>query len=333
MKMKVILLTLMALATILMVATPVFAIADPSSVPYLDDVQAWRNCLETADFFIMFKENTPYTTTPSVLYSEAFIWRLYDSDNVTELAQASTSDYNEDGYGYNVVGFYFAAADVPDSYWEKEFVIKLTGVPTHFEEVPTYSFVMSASDYSSLTDTDDVKADIAETVLEYAADLNNRWGLTADYWLLEEYETATKLSLYGQTFFRQAIYGIQGLAPAAFSFSINNIPVEDRTWTDAYSDNLTDQHSGTLISTGTAAGNRLLDVSYNMFGMLLTLFLCAVMVLAHWRIAGGNLWRSLLDAAIIMVIGARLSLMGLGEVGLIASLAWLFISAKMWKVI
>lgn len=312
-------------------SSTVLAIDLPDSDPNIENIDAYRNILETGDMLVIVYENTPYTVTPDTVYSDAFIWRMYDTDGTTELAQAVGYNYNESGYGYNVVSFYFAAADAPT--WELPYTLTCTGTATAFDEPPEYNFMMAASDYSSLTDTALVKAAIAERILELATDLNVKWALSTTYYLTDEYETGTKLSVYGQAFFREAIYGCQGMAPAAFPFSLTSITNEDRSWTDTYAGELEGIYTGTSLEDSITAGEELLDVDYNLLGMLMVLGLIVMVIFAHWYLGSGNRWTGLVEATPVIVIGTRIGMMGMVEASFFTALMFLYITARTFKVI
>lgn len=314
-------------------STPAYAIDLPDSDPTVEEINAWRNVLETGDFFIIVYENTPYADTPDTPYSEAFVWRLVDTDGTTELAQALGANYNEYGYGYNVIGFYFSADDAPAGYWETTYYITLSGTASAFPTPPKYTFNMNVSDYSVLEDTDLVKADISQRILDLAADLNIKWGLLTDYLLLDETETGTKLSVYGQAFFRTAIYGLQAMAPDAFPFSITNISTDERDWDPSFIAELESLYTGTYLEDAEAAGEEFFNVEYNLMGMLIVALICAVIIGANWYLAGGNLWRGMVDSASPLVISSRMAMFGLGEVCLLAAVCWIYIFAKIWRVI
>ena len=345
MKKRILLLILAAITVLSPIPVYAFMIA-PSSTPTIEQTDAYRNVLETGDLLIIIHENTPYTETPEPNYSDAFVWRLYDVDGTSELAQSTGNNYHNRGYGHNVISWYFSAADLStlgiDSYpvyWELAYTIKLSGTSsnsTFDTPIPFYNLGgmdTSSATYSALTDTDEVKAEITTRILELAAVIDNRWGLAAEYSLLDETLTKTVLSLYGQAFFRRAIYGIQAMAPELFDISITNIDVEDRTWTTDYEVALEAQHAGSYLEDATSAGEALFDVSYNLMGMLIILGICLLLTIANWRIAGGNIWRGMVESGSVIVIGSRMALFGLGEVALIVAVCWLYISAKTWKVI
>lgn len=328
--MKYIIAVVMAITLVICPASAVLAISNPDSTPTLEDVWVFRNVLETADTLVIALENTPYATTPTdYTYSNAFVWRFMDGDN--ETAQVEGYDYNESGYGYNVIAFYFDAATAPT--WLGDYDLRLSGKPSAFADPPHYTFPIPVSAYSALTDTDEVKAAIANLVIDLANDLYVYWGLNYLTTLVEETETATVLSLAGQSFFRGAIYGLQGMAPAAFAMTVVNLDVTDRTWTTGYSDNLTAQHTGSYIGTGFDAGEDFFGTDYNLLGMLITLAIGGGLLFANWYIAGGNVWRGAVEAAAPLVIFTRMGVFGLGELCLIAALCWIYVNARIWKMV
>ena len=329
-KRHIILAVILSITFILSVSSPAYAIDNPDSTPVIEDIWIWQHVLETDDMFVMFVENTPYATTPTdYTYSEAFIWRFMDGSD--DLGQALGYGYNDDGYGYNVIGFYWSESEAP--VWAGNFTLTLSGNPSAFATPPEYNFPVSASAYSALTDTDEVKDDISEVVINTADNFYSYWGLSSLTTLISETETGTVLSLNGQAFFRGAIYGIQGMAPNAFPISITNFTITDRTWTDAYVTTLEAQHAGNAIEAGFEAGEDFLDVDYNLMGLLIAVVIAGGLIFANWILAGGQIWKGVLEGVPVLVIGARMGLVGLGEVGLITALCMLYVNARLWKMI
>lgn len=317
---------------LLLVTAPVHAIPLPDSTPTVEHVYIWRNALETGDMLIILKENTPYASySTNISYSEAFIWRLIDTDGTTELGQALGFNYNDNGYNYNVIGFYFSAAD--NITWGQNYFLRLSGTPSAFASPPEYNYPVNTSYYSSLNVTAEVQTDIASKIILLATELNSNWGLTSSYYLTTETEIATVLSIYGEAFFRGALYGCQAYAPAAFSLSIYDIEgLDNRTWTQNYTNALEAQYAGTYIETGIEAGKSFFNIGYNLAGMLGTLALMAAVITGSIMLSG-DWWSAAIGASAVLVIMTRMGMFGLGECGLIAALGWLFVSAKIWKVI
>jgi hypothetical protein len=201
-------------------AIPVLATALPDSTPTVSNIYIYRNCLETGDFFMMVDENTPYAVIPTdYTYPQAYVWRLIDTDGSTEIAQALGYVYNHSGYGYNLISFYLSAAQVTTAgiTWGDNLFVRLSGTPVAFTSPPIYNFNVEVGNYSSLTDSGDVETAISAQVLAFASAFDSRWGLSGTTSLLTDSETGTALSLYGQAFFRGAIYGVQSLAPSSIS--------------------------------------------------------------------------------------------------------------------
>jgi hypothetical protein len=324
----------MALAVVM----PALAIDLPDDTPTIIGKWAWRHVLETGDMLIIVDENTPYTTTPTTDYSEAYIWEFASTNGTTSLGWANGYDYQNKGFGYNVIGFYFSAAEVTTSNitWGQNYYLKLLGSPSSFADPPEYIYQMTSADYSALTDMDDVQNEIGQRILLIAADLDNKWALGLTYSLIDQSETGVVLSIYGESFFRGALYGIQSYAPDLFRIIIGNIDtasLSDRSWSDNYSTNLTTQYpAGSDLDKGMQAGNDLLDVPYNLFGLIITLAIMAVIVVASLMI-GGDWWGSFVGCIAPAVICTRIGLFGMGELALIAAICWLFLSAKVWKLI
>lgn len=327
---------LTAFLAFLVTATPVYAIALPDATPSIDSKYVYRNVLETGDMLFLIYENTPYATVPAVGYRTAYVWRLIDTDGTTELAQALGYEYNDSGYGFNVISFYLTAAQVTAKgiAWGDALFLRLSGTPAAFTTPPVYQYSVVAGDYSGYTTTTDVQLDIATKIRTIAADLNNKWGLSTTTVLLDDSETTIILSLYGQSFFRGAVYGIQAMAPSLFPLVISDVDTTLRTWTTNYTSALAEQMTGNPIGTAIEAGKNFLDVDYNLLGLILAIGVCVVLVVGNWMIARqGDLWKGGIESAAQLVIFARIGLMGFGELCLVAALCWIYVSAKLWRMI
>jgi len=319
---------LVALLSIVLIATPVYAYEDPpDSDPTIEQIDCYRNILETGDFLILVYENTPYGTAPDTDVDDAFVMRLIDTDGTTELAQSLAYPYNDNGYGYNIYSFYFDADDAPT--WEQQYYLRLSGYPVVFGESVLYNFQIETSDYSSLTESTDVKAVLAVRILAIAKDLDRKWGLDSDSSLLLESETGTVLSIYGEAFFRGAVYGIQGLAPAVFRIIVADVTVTPRTWSTSYNATVASQWTGTWVQTARDSGQTLFGVDYDLFGLILALVVCFGALIANIVVAGDT-WGGLLDATVPFVVLSRLSFIGLDVLALGAAVAWLYISSRIW---
>lgn len=251
---------------------PLLAYADmpaPDDNPSLINMDVYRDLRETGDRLYMWQANIPYATIPDLIVSDAFIWQLLDTDNVTVLGSTTGYAFNESGYGHNIFSLYFSAADALT--WEETYILRLSGNPSAFASPPVINYPVNVSDYTSLTGSADNKAVLAVKIIEYAATLDIQWGKTGTDSLLLQTETGTVLSIYGEAVFRGCIYAVQSLAPAAFRIVIGDMDAPDRVWTTTYADNLTTQYTGTWIETSKLAGATLFGTSYDFASVLMAL--------------------------------------------------------------
>jgi len=330
-KLRIIALVLL-LAIFLISATPVYAdTPDPDSTPAIQSFNVYRNLLETGDWLLIIYANIPYGTLPDTPVTQTFIWRMIALDGVTELGDTVGYAYNDDGYGYNVYSMYWTAAEVTANgmVWNTAYTVRLSGNPVVFDTPPTYNYTIAIGDYSTLTVTADVQAELAARLLTIASELDTHWGVPVVPSLLSEAEAGMVLSIYGEAFYRGAIFGVQNLAPTMFSVIIRDLDVADRTWTDNYSLNLTTMWGGTWIDTAQAAGMALFGTDYDLLSIIMLLAMSVGLLIANISISGDH-WNGLTDVAIFMVIGARLAMFDFAFLLLVAALCWIYISAKIW---
>lgn len=328
---------LMAMVPVLLLqATPVFAdTPDPSPAPTVEQLNIYRNMRETGDILFLIKANIPYAVIPDLPVTSTFIWRLIDTDNVTELGNTIGTALNigthlDDGYGYNVYSMYFSAAEVSGNItWGTSYTLRLTGNPTAFDTPPFYNFPINVASYSTLTVQADVQAELAARILTLASELNTLWGLSATFSLLTEVEAGTVLSIFGEAFFRSAIFGLQSLAPTVFSVIIRDFTITDRTWDLEYSENVTAQWGGTWVDTAQAAGKVLFGTDYDLLSVIMMIVMCFGLIIGNVMITGDT-WNGLVDVSLFGVIGARLGMYDFAFLLLVAALCLIYISAKIW---
>jgi len=314
-------------------ASPVYAdTPNPDSDPAIESFNVYRNMLETGDWLLVIYANIPYGTLPDTPVTQTFVWRMIDVDGVTELGNTVGYAYDDDGYGYNVYSMYWSAAEVAalGMVWNTAYTVRLSGNPVVFDTPPTYNYFLAIGDYSTLTVTSEVQNELAAGILTIAGELNTHWGYPAfGISLLEETESGTVLSIYGEAFFRGAIFGVQNLVPGAFSTIIRDLNVVDRTWTDNYTSNLTTMWAGTWIETAQEAGKVLFGTDYDLLSVIMVLVMSIGVVIGNIMLTGDH-WNGLTDAAFLSVIFARLGMYDFAFLLLIAALCWIYISAKVW---
>jgi len=303
--------------------------ADPDTTPTVE-VDFYRNLLETGDVLCVIYANIPYATTPDDPVDDAFIWRLIDTDGVTELGQDVGYPYVDSGYGYNVYSMYFSATD--NLTWEADYNIRLSGNPAVFDDPPVYNFPVDSSDYSSITESYLVQTELAIRLIAIANTLDIEWGLGASYSLLYESEVGTVLSIYGEAFFRNAIYGLQALCPMLFRFAVEDTEVTDRTYTEEYATNLSTQYAGTWVGTAQEGGAALAGTSYDWMTLMLCVVICVLAIFGGMALAAGDFWSGAVDGSIVLITCSRLGFFELAAVGLIVGMCWVYISGKLWSV-
>lgn len=322
---------LLAVIAIVIAATPVYAdTADPDSTPTVSNIYVYRNLLETGDRLYLWYANIPYATTPDTDVTETFVWRLIDTDGVTVLGSTTGYAYNDDGYGYNVYSMYFDAAAALT--WEALYTLRLTGNPSVFVTPKSYNFPISANKYTDETTTAANQAALASTIITLAGDLDAKWALTADFSLLLQTETGVVLSIYGEAVFRGVIFGVQALAPAAFRFVIEDIAITDRTWSSNYTDTLTNQWSGTWVETAQQGAEALFGSGWNLGSLLLVLAIMGAVIYANISLTS-DAWNGMIDGAFVLIIGARLGMIGLGYIALLAAVCVIFMGIRIWNTI
>jgi hypothetical protein len=204
----------------------------------------------------------------------------------------------------------------------------MEGTAGLFVSAPSYDFDVLATDYSSTTAN--VTTEISAQVLEWAKYLDRTWSLATAYRLMGE---GDYLSAQGSIFFSGAVFGMQGLAPEAFEVIISAVDITDRAWNTSYVTALQNMYAGTYMATAITSGESFFDTSYNLMGLLLALGVCIVIIVANWMVAGGFMLRSLIECAPSLVILTRLNMIGFGEMALIVAMCFIYLAARLWRII
>ncbi len=325
--------------TLAITASPVRAttLLPPETDTRVIQFNAYRNLLQPNDMLVIALATVHYLpgSIPTVPVTDAFIWRMYAMDNVTELGSTTGYVYNisthqDNGYNYNVYSMYFDNTTALT--WGLAYPIQLIGSPLYFTTVPVYNFHIGASDYSALTATADVQAELAVRILELANTLTNEWALTTTYSLIDASETSNHLSIYGEAFFRGAIFGIQGMAPAAFEYIVSPIVATARAWGNTYANALEAQWAGTWVETAITGGKTMFSSSYSIGTILLVMALCLLAFVGSLLVST-EIWLGILNVAILLNIFARLGLYVFLFYLLVCAVCWIYWSAKVWGIL
>jgi hypothetical protein len=200
----------------------------PATTPQIYSLKAYKNLLEANDTLFVILAEIDYPTVPAIPVSRSFIWSLMK----TGVEQGWNVGYamNENGYGFNVYSLYFPAASAITWNDVTNYNVQLTGSPDIFATpVPVYDSLDSA-EYAVTSDvwtvTSDYHVQLAEDLLTVARTLEQEWQIV----LLDEQDTKTVLSSNGEKLFRNAIPGIQTMAPSLFYIQDEAADVSARTW-------------------------------------------------------------------------------------------------------
>jgi len=200
----------------------------PDRTPEIHSMQAYQDLLEADDCLFVILAEIPYADIPEVPVNRSYLWSLMD----TGVEEGWNVGYamNENGYNFNIYSLYFPAAATIDWGNATDYNVQLSGSPSVFSGVvPTYDNA-DAGSYAVTADTwvtsSDYSADLAEDLLDLASTLEQEWQLA----LLDEQDTKTVLSGNGEKLFRNAIPGIQSMAPSLFFVQEVDMSVSPRAW-------------------------------------------------------------------------------------------------------
>lgn len=305
----------------LLSATPVWAdMADPDSTD-IEVIYINRHLMETDDFLLYAHYNIEYGTTPDNPIDETFIFRLIDTDGTTELGSTLAYPYSTSGYGEGVISFYFTAADAPT--WGEAYIIRICGNPTVFATPPISNFTVDADSYTTLTDSDGNKSQLTDNIVAMAEDLGAAW--TTD--LLSSQDIGIVLSSQGETYFRNAIFGLQQMAPDLFFVQAIDIDYTERSWNTTQSDIYRDRFAGTWVGDSITAGAGLFNLNEQMFMSGFVLLACVGWIgFSKWKMPGAyNTHSAFLGAIIISLCCAVLGFTGGAAWGIMAFFSALYI--------
>ena len=268
-----------AVLALISVLIPQFVLA---AVPSPDQVSmtcfGYRNLLETGDFFLLVDYDIAYSggysTVPA---SDAFTFRLFDPTGTTEIADAlpyvfttaTTGFTGTNGYGMGVVAYYFNAASAPA--WGDNYIIKVSGNPAELTfsgdyEVPTSAYY-SGSIASIIA--------LAGELRSIGTSLSSQWNIP----LLTDTSSTSVFTADGESYFRNAIPGVQSLAPDIFEDVSQENP--DTTET-SYNTNLSNtyQHrfDDSWVHTSLAAGADMFHIPLSLFVGIFALAGCVWLI-------------------------------------------------------
>jgi hypothetical protein len=207
---------------------------EPDKTPEIISLLAYQDLLEENDCLFVILADIPYDSTPDVPVSRAYFWSLIDGG--TEVGYNVGYAMNDNGYGFNIYSLYFTAADAIDWGNTTDYTVLLSGSPDVFSGTPPDYGVLDSADYAVYSDTwvtsSDYHVTLADDLLDIASILEQEWQVV----LLDEQDTRTVLSSNGEKLFRNAIPGVQSMAPGMFFVQQMDADVEERAWGTDLSD-------------------------------------------------------------------------------------------------
>lgn len=235
-------------------ATPVLAVDQPDSAPSVSEVHGNFYLLEENDVLIYGLYDFPYGTIPDDDAGDAYVIRLLDTDNATLLGSYLPFPYFDSGYNEGVFALYFSATD--NLTVDQAYIIRISQNPAFFDDPQSFDFVMQLTAWTDAATQDDNRAELTLNIIEIARELED----AHDETLIESSVGGTVLSdPTGETYFRQAIYGIQAMAPDLFLVQTLTWDTDARDWdiigddgsVTTQFDEYTGRFTGTFIETAT----------------------------------------------------------------------------------
>jgi hypothetical protein len=260
--------------------------APPDTTPEILSLKAYKDLLEPNDVLFVILADIKYDIIPDIPVSRSFIWSLME--NGVEVGWNVGYAMHDNGYGLNVYSLYFPAIFAIDWGNITDYSLQLAGSPDVFAlPVPVYDIADSV-DYYIIEDTwvsaPDYHIALASALAAVARTLEQEWQVV----LLDEQDTKTVLSSNGEKLFRNAIPGIQTMAPSLFYIQSEAADVGARVWGTALDTTYKARLAGADGIIGTADDNWIagsiegvadwLNVPWLLFIGLIAVALCVFVI-------------------------------------------------------
>jgi len=304
---------------ILCLAAPVLAAEPPVSIS-IDDIYVNRNLLETGDQLYYAVYNIPYTLPPDEDVDDLFIFQLTDTDGTTELGANEAYPYNEQGYGKGVISFYFSATDAPA--WGLNYFIRIQGKPGFFATPPDQSFIINVTDYTPTTTQEDNRDELRNNIITICRQLESAWSPTT---LLTEIETGTVFNTYGEEYFRNSIYALQGMCPELFETQIVNVDYEERAWNTTQQTTYETRTQGTTIGNSIQGFSDIFDMDFNVVASLPLLAAAILCIYAAVKM-NGKPEAGFLCTAALVIMGGFMGWTAFALIAVSSALCFLYIA-------
>jgi hypothetical protein len=255
--------------------------ADPEAPTNLqfESVKAFHNVVEDGDFVLIAYYNIHYDSLqPDEPANKLFTFRLLGTNGIDYLAAVVPYAYHNSGYDQGCFSFYFSADDAPD--WERSYIVRMSGNPEYFSSPPVASHTLVTSDYSQLDSQEENQTLLGNYVLDIANDLKINWSMELTY----NGDLGEVLNTTGESYFREAIIGLQYMAPQIFLIQPASPEYQTTTWTEEQGQKYVTRFEDTWIGRILQDIGDWLHVKWNVItGMLIVAAMFAVAVFCQWR--------------------------------------------------
>ena len=264
-----------------LMASPVLA-ADPPDSISIDVRYVNRNLIEDGDLLFYAIYDIDYTLLPDEDIDEIFIFRLVDTDGVTELGSNEAFPFQNQGFGKGLISFYFNATDAAALVFGSNYFIRVQGKPGFFATAPDEKFAIDAGDWTSQTAQDDNRLETRNNIISIARILESDWSQT----LLTEIEVGTVFSLNGEEYFRNSIFGIQAMVPSLFETQVVDADYTERTWNTTQQTTYEERWTNTTIGGGIQGLSDVWSLDFNMVASLPLLIGSILAIVAAGKMNG-----------------------------------------------
>lgn len=266
---------LLAMLLLIVVALPVFAIADPVTPPEASAIYVFEFSDGSIGVYIDYYLDyaSPY---PGETATESYLASFIDIDGTTQLKTVAPYTYVRSGYTRGAIWIPFTADEVTtysiSSANQALYRVWLMGnptVPSGWAGDPPKT-IIALSDW---LDTGDMSLRLAEYVLFYADILELEWSVD----LVEMTALGNKLTGNGEDYFENVIPNLRTLAPNCFSAGETTPLLEDLDYSTEFGATITGAiingaplylASGTTVIQALATGNFTATLSQGTTGQI-----------------------------------------------------------------
>lgn len=297
--------------------------ADPDSVS-IDALYVNRHLIETGDVLFYLLYDISYGTPPSDPIDETFIFRLLDTDQSTELGSVEAYEgvSPSNGYGKGVASFYFPASTAPA--WGQAYFVRIAGKPSAFDDPYSQDFIIGSASYTDQTTQDGNRDEAYSQIIYMAQQLEIDWATVT---LLAEGDIGTVLASQGETYFRNAIPGLQAMMPPLFDIQLQDPSWTGRTWTTTQQSEYESRFAGTWVNTAISGTGSLFSVDTNLIASIPILIACGILLYLSAR-ETNQVYSGLLNCVLVIMIGGALGWTPMAIIGILTILCVIYMGKE-----